>query len=47
MVGGVTLPKLLGISDWIARGAFISHLVESIIKDQQKLIPCSIYLQEE
>ena len=47
MVGEVTLTKLLGISDWIAREASISHLVESIIKDQQKLIPCSVYLEEE
>lgn len=38
---------VLGISDWIAREASISHLVESIIKDQKKLIPCSVYLQGE
>jgi len=47
MVGGATLTKLLGTSAWIAPGASISYLVESIIKDQKKLIPCSIYLQGE
>ena len=35
MVGGATLTKLLGTSAWIAPGASISHLVESIIKDQK------------
>ena len=38
MVGGATLTKLLGTSAWIAPGASISHLVESIVKDQKKLI---------
>ena len=47
MVGGATLTKLLGTSAWIAPGASISFLVESIIKDQKKLIPCSVYLQGE
>jgi malate dehydrogenase len=47
MVGGATLTKLLGTSAWIAPGASISRLVESIIKDQKKLIPCSVYLQGE
>ena len=47
MVGGATLTKLLGTSAWIAPGASISHLVESIVKDQKKLIPCSVYLQGE
>ena len=45
MVGGATLTKLLGNSDGVVPGASISHLVESIIKDQNKLIPCSVYLQ--
>ena len=47
MVGGATLTKLLGTSAWIAPGASISFLVESIVKDQKKLIPCSIYLKGE
>jgi malate dehydrogenase len=47
MVGGATLTKLLGTSAWIAPGASISHLVESIIKDQKKIIPCSVYLDGE
>ena len=47
MAGGATLTKLLGTSAWIAPNASISHLVESIIKDKKKLIPCSVYLQGE
>ena len=47
MVGGATLTKLLGTSAWMAPGASISHLVESVLKDQKKLIPCSTYLQGE
>ena len=47
MVGGATLTKLLGTSAWMAPGASISYLVESIIKDQKKLVPCSTYLQGE
>ena len=47
MVGGATLTKLLGTSAWSASGASISYLVECILKDQKKLIPCSVYLQGE
>ena len=47
MVGGATLTKLLGTSAWYAPGAAVSMLVESIIKDQKKLIPCCCYLEGE
>lgn len=47
MVGGATLTGLLGTSAWMAPGAAISFLVESIIKDQKKMIPCSTYLEGE
>ena len=41
MVGGATLTGLLGTSAWMAPGAAASFLVESIIKDQKKMIPCA------
>ena len=47
MTGGATLTKLLGTSAWIAPGAAISYLVEAIVKDQKKLMPCSTFLQGE
>jgi malate dehydrogenase len=47
MVGGATLTKLLGTSAWYAPGAAASFLVESIIKNQKKMIPCSVMLEGE
>lgn len=47
MVGGATLTGLLGTSAWMAPGAAISFLVESIVKDQKKMIPCSTFLNGE
>jgi len=47
MVGGATLTKLLGTSAWYAPGASVAYLVDSIINDQKKMIPCSVYLEGE
>ncbi len=47
MVGGATLTKLLGTSAWMAPGAAASYLVESIVKDQKKMIVCATYLDGE
>lgn len=47
MVGGATLTKLLGTSAWYAPGAAVSVLVQSIVNDQKKLIPCSVLLEGE
>ena len=47
MVGGATLTGLLGTSAWYAPGAAAAFVVESIIHDQKKLIPCSVYLEGE
>jgi len=46
-VGGATLTKLLGTSAWYAPGAAVSVLVQSILCDQKKLIPCSVMLDGE
>lgn len=47
MVGGATLTGLLGTSAWMAPGAAASYLVESIVKDQKKMIVCASYLDGE
>ncbi len=47
MVGGATLTKLLGTSAWYAPGAAVAYLVDSIINDQKRMIPCSVLLEGE
>ena len=47
MVGGATLTKLLGTSAWYAPGASVAYLVDSIINDQKRIIPCSVLLDGE
>lgn len=46
-VGGATLTKLLGTSAWYAPGAAVSALVQSIVCDQKKMMPCSVLLEGE
>ncbi len=47
MVGGKTLTGMLGTSAWYAPGAAVAYLVDSILNDQQRMIPCSVYLEGE
>tara|TARA_B100000575_G_scaffold286395_2_gene283083 strand:- start:484 stop:1404 length:921 start_codon:yes stop_codon:yes gene_type:complete len=47
MVGGATLTKLLGTSAWYAPGASVAYLVNSILNDQKRIIPCSVLLEGE
>lgn len=47
MVGGATLTKLLGTSAWYAPGAAVANVVESILNDFKRLIPCSVFLEGE
>ena len=47
MVGGKTLTGMLGTSAWYAPGAAVAYLVDSILNDQKKIIPCSVYLDGE
>lgn len=47
MVGGATLTGLLGTSAWYAPGAAAAFLVESIVRDQKKIIPCCVSLERE
>ncbi len=47
MVGGATLTGLLGTSAWIAPGASAASLVEAIVRDERKLVPCCVQLNGE
>ncbi|MFN8430613.1 MAG: malate dehydrogenase [Spirosomataceae bacterium] len=47
MVGGATLTSLLGTSAWYAPGAAIGQVVESILRDEKKIIPSCVYLNGE
>ena len=47
MVGGATLTKLIGTSAWYAPGASVGYLVNSILNDQKRIIPCSVLLEGE
>ena len=47
MVGGATLTKLLGTSAWYAPEASVAYLVDSILNDYKRMIPCSVLLEGE
>ena len=47
MVGGATLTGLLGTSAWYAPGATGASLVEAIVRDEKKIMPCCVYLEGE
>ena len=47
MVGGATLTKLLGTSAWMAPGAAASYVVESILRNQRKLVASCVLLEGE
>lgn len=47
MQGGATITKLLGNSAYYTPGAAVMTIIKSIIKNDKKIIPCSIYLQGE
>lgn len=47
MVGGATLTGLLGTSAWYAPGAAAAEVAEAVIRDQKKIIPCSVLLEGE
>jgi len=47
MTGGATLTSLLGTSAWFAPGVSVAYLVQSILHDKKKIIPCSVLLEGE
>lgn len=47
MIGGATLTGLLGTSAWYAPGAAGASLVEAIVRDEKKMMPCCVSLEGE
>lgn len=47
MVGGATLTGLLGTSAWYAPGSAGAALVEAIVRDEKKMMPCCVSLEGE
>ena len=47
MVGGATLTGLLGTSAWYAPGAAAASVVDAIIHDTKRMVPCSALLEGE
>lgn len=45
--GGAELTKLIGTSAWLAPGAGTALMVESIVRNQGRVLPCSVELQGE
>ena len=45
--GGGEIVKLMGTSAWYAPGAAAASVVEAILGDQKRIIPCSCYLEGE
>lgn len=45
--GGAEITKLVGTSAWYAPGSAAAEMVEIILKDKHKIVPCSVFLQGE
>src|SRR6187397_643217 len=45
--GGAEITKLVGTSAWYAPGASVVEMVEAILLDKHKIVPCSVFLQGE
>ena len=45
--GGAEITTLVGTSAWYAPGAAAAEMVEAILKDKKKILPCSVFLQGE
>ena len=45
--GGAEITKLVGTSAWYAPGAAVTEMIEAILKDKKKILPCSVFLQGE
>jgi malate dehydrogenase len=45
--GGAEITKLVGTSAWYAPGAAVAEMIEAILLDKKKILPCSVFLQGE
>src|SRR6478735_2926587 len=45
--GGAEITQLVGTSAWYAPGSSVVDMVEAILLDKKKIVPCSVFLQGE
>src|SRR5216110_1643423 len=45
--GGLEITETVGTSAWYAPGASVVEMVEAILLDKKKILPCSVFLQGE
>jgi malate dehydrogenase len=45
--GGLEITQLVGTSAWYAPGASVVEMVEAMLLDKHKIVPCSVFLQGE
>ena len=45
--GGLEITQLVGTSAWYAPGASVVEMVEAILLDKHKILPCSVFLEGE
>src|ERR1700686_1795188 len=45
--GGLEITEIVGTSAWYAPGASVVEMVEGILLDKKKILPCSVFLQGE
>jgi malate dehydrogenase len=45
--GGAEITELVGTSAWYAPGASVVEMIEAILLDKKKILPCSVFLQGE
>jgi malate dehydrogenase len=46
-VGGGEIVQLLGTSAWYAPGAALAQMVEAVLLDEKRVLPCTAYLEGE
>jgi malate dehydrogenase len=46
-VGGGEVVKLLGTSAWYAPGAASAQMVDAVMLDEKRVLPCTAYLEGE
>jgi malate dehydrogenase len=46
-VGGGEIVKLLGTSAWYAPGAACAQMVDAVLLDEKRVLPCTAYLESE
>ena len=45
--GGGEIVQLLGTSAWYAPGAAVAEMVDALLRDQKRVLPCTAYLDGE